>query len=274
MMRKIKYPLVVSDFDGTLVRKDGTIGEFSKKAIAEYINSGGRFVLSSGRMPSSILRRAKELGLKGVISAHNGSVLLDIDNGKIFSQQKLDCDLALEACRDFQNKGIHTHLYDFDKFYANMDDEPLRAYAKATNEDAIVKTDLVSFISETGFCPYKILIMVKAEDLQRIFAYLTQKYGDRCYVTCSSRHFIELCNKNCSKGTAVEFFAKYFHLPLDKVIAIGDQLNDLPMLTTAGLGIAVKNCQESLKEKVFVFDYSNEEDAVGRIIEKYAYEEE
>ena len=46
------------------------------------------------------------------------------------------------------------------------------------------------------------------------------------------------------------------------------------MLKTAGFGIAVKNCQESLKEKVLVFDYTNEEDAVGRIIEKYAYEEE
>ena len=273
-MRKIKYPLVVSDFDGTLVRKDGTIGALSKKAITEYIANGGKFVFSSGRMPSSIHQRAKELGLKGVLSAYNGSAILDIETGNVLSEGKLDYELALEACADFERKGIHTHLYDFNKFYANMDNEPLRAYCKATNEEAIVLPSLSTFMRKTGFCPYKILIMVASQDLPKILAYITDKYGDRCYVTSSSRHFIELCCKTCSKGTSVEFFAKYFGLPFEKIIAIGDQMNDLPMLKTAGFGIAVKNCQESLKEKVLVFDSTNEEDAGGKIIEKYAYEEE
>ena len=49
-MRKIKYRLIVSDFDGTLVKRDTTIGDLSKKAIAEYIKNGGRFALCSGHI--------------------------------------------------------------------------------------------------------------------------------------------------------------------------------------------------------------------------------
>ena len=40
-MRKIKYPLIVSDFDGTLVKNDGTISEFTKNVLTEYIKNGG-----------------------------------------------------------------------------------------------------------------------------------------------------------------------------------------------------------------------------------------
>ena len=49
-MRQIKYPLIVSDFDGTLVNKDGTICESNKKAISEYIAAGGAFAISTGRL--------------------------------------------------------------------------------------------------------------------------------------------------------------------------------------------------------------------------------
>ena len=57
-MRKIKYPLIISDFDGTLVREDGRIDEKTKKAIDEYVKNGGVFAISTGRMPMGILSRA------------------------------------------------------------------------------------------------------------------------------------------------------------------------------------------------------------------------
>ena len=113
-MRKIKYHLVVSDFDGTLVKKDTTIGEFCKQAIAEYIKNGGNFALSSGRMPSSIRRRAQELGLKGIVCAYQGSVIMDIESGKVFSEGKLDYDLAFDACKYFEEKGFSLVLSQSD----------------------------------------------------------------------------------------------------------------------------------------------------------------
>ena len=66
-MRRINYPLIVSDFDGTLVNNDGTISEKNKKAIAEYVAAGGAFAISTGRLPSGILSRAQELGLSGKV---------------------------------------------------------------------------------------------------------------------------------------------------------------------------------------------------------------
>ena len=57
------------------------------------------------------------------------------------------------------------------------------------------------------------------------------------------------------------------------MIAVGDGLNDLPMLEAAGLGLAVENAESALKEVVRVFPYTNDENAVARIIEQYALKE-
>jgi signal recognition particle subunit SRP54 len=66
-MQKIEYPLIVSDFDGTLVRADGTVSLETKQTIRQYIQDGGKFAISTGRMPKSISSQAKELGLTGVV---------------------------------------------------------------------------------------------------------------------------------------------------------------------------------------------------------------
>lgn len=59
-MQKINYPLIISDFDGTLVQSNGEISQKNKDAIAQYIRDGGAFAISTGRMPSGILPRVKD----------------------------------------------------------------------------------------------------------------------------------------------------------------------------------------------------------------------
>ena len=66
----MKYPLFLSDFDGTLVRSDGTISEGNQRAIAAYRKAGVTFAVCTGRMLTSILPRLKELGIEdGLVSA-------------------------------------------------------------------------------------------------------------------------------------------------------------------------------------------------------------
>ena len=72
-----------------------------------------------------------------------------------------------------------------------------------------------------------------------------------------------------TKGTSVKHLADHYGFDLDDVVAVGDGLNDLPMLQTAGLGLAVANAEPTLKEAVTVYPYTNDEDAVARIIMQY-----
>ena len=82
----MKYDLFISDFDGTLVRADGTISEHTKEVIAKYREQGGIFTVCTGRMVPSILPRARELGItSGPVIAFQGSVVYDMGTEQVLS---------------------------------------------------------------------------------------------------------------------------------------------------------------------------------------------
>ena len=126
-MRKIKYPLIVSDFDGTLVNDDGTITESNKIAINEYIAAGGVFAISTGRMPAGILPRAKELGLKGIVCCCQGANILDIESGEMIMEGRISPETTYAICKKMEDLGLHIHVYDSWEFYCN---DGQRTYAR------------------------------------------------------------------------------------------------------------------------------------------------
>ena len=84
----MKYKIFLSDFDGTLVRADGTISEANKRAIAAYRAAGGVFAVCTGRALSSILPRLAELGLKeGLVVAYQGATVADIATGALLKNE-------------------------------------------------------------------------------------------------------------------------------------------------------------------------------------------
>ena len=275
-MRRINYGLIVSDFDGTLVGDDGNIPEINKKAVTEYIANGGKFAISTGRLHYGILPRAKELGLKGALSCCQGAVIMDIETGKPLLNGVLSNEVTIEICRKMEEMHLHIHLYGFEEYYCNMDDDALKAYENIVRMKATRVTDkpLSVFAEETGLCAYKILAMVAPQDSARVMQQLKAVAFAGCAVTQSAEFLVEVINANYSKGTAVQFLSQYYGVPIEKTIAIGDQHNDIPMIQKAGLGIAVKNADERLKKVATVMDCTNDEGAVAAVIEKYGYMEE
>lgn len=275
-MRKIHYPLIVTDFDGTLVKADGTISEETKNSITEFIQNGGHFVISTGRMPAGILPRARELGLKGMLSCGQGSVILDIETKQTVFESRLPNKTAVDICKKMESLGLHIHVYTLWDYYSNMDDEALKFYENVVKSKALLVTDqpISKFVEKENIEPYKIMAMVYPEDNERIIQEMEKENFPNCYVTRSNAMLVELGNSNNSKGTAVTYLAKHYGIPLEKTIAVGDQINDLPMLGVAGLGLAVKNADPALKERVTTLDYTNEEDALKEVIKKYGYEKD
>lgn len=276
-MKKINYSLIVSDFDGTLVNNDRTIVQSNKDTIKEYIANGGKFAISTGRLPAGIIARAEELELKGVVSCCQGSVIVDIESKEVLLKGTIPHEVTLRVCEKLEAMGVHYHVYDLWDFYSNIDDEPLKMYERMTGSKGIILKDktLPEFVRETKMEACKFLVMVAPEDNAKIFKILEAENFEGCTITKSGAVLVEIINKNYSKGTTIEFLSKYYNIPIEKIIGIGDQWNDIPMIETAGLGIAVKNADELLKKAADVtFDYTNEEGAVGKIIEKYGYLEE
>ena len=275
-MPKINYGLIVSDFDGTLVRENGDISEENKRTITRYEQQGGKFAISTGRLHYGILDRARELGLKGLVACCQGAVIVDIESGKPVHNHMLSHETTLAICRKMEELNLHYHVYDFENYYSNRADAALRFYEKAVRKNAICITDkpLSQYVQEKKIRSYKVLAMVEPKDNERFYREIERTYFPNCITTKSADYLIEVVNADDSKGTAVEFLANYYGVPLEKTIGVGDQWNDLPMIEKAGLGIAVQNADPKLKEKAVVCKYTNEESAIAKIIEKYGYMED
>lgn len=271
-MQKINYGLIVSDFDGTLVNRDGTISDKNKRAIADYVAAGGAFVVSTGRMPEGIIPRVKELGLNGLVSCCQGSIIADIETGNRIIDGKIPYETTLAIVEKMEQMGLHIHVYDEKGYYCNMDDDALKLYENAVKNKANLVLDrpLSQFVREKELASYKVLAMVNPEENERILQELTACNFKDCTATRSGSFLVEVVNASYSKGTAVEFLAEHFNVSIEKTVAIGDQLNDLPMIEKAGVGIAVFNADNALKEKAnAVSPFTNEEGAVAWAIEQF-----
>ena len=81
---------------------------------------------------------------------------------------------------------------------------------------------------------------------------------------------LEVTRNDVSKGNSLIYLTRHLDIDLSSTIAMGDNNNDISMITKAGLGVAMKNGTQEVKEKAdIITEFSNNEDAVAEIIEKY-----
>ncbi|MBQ8375123.1 MAG: HAD hydrolase family protein, partial [Clostridia bacterium] len=181
-MQKINYGLIVSDFDGTLVRKDGTISEKNRNAIEKYVAAGGKFAISTGRMPDGILNRARELGLKGMVCCCHGAIILDIESGKVIFDCAISHETTVKGCEKMEELGLHIHVHDLWDYYANMDDALLARYENTVKAKARLVLDkpISQFVKENKICAYKIMALVNESENGRIKTALSKQVFEGC----------------------------------------------------------------------------------------------
>lgn len=267
----ISYKLIVSDFDGTLRRADGSIGQYTLDAIAKYRRQGGIFAVCTGRMTASIMPIVKRLGLTGLVISYQGNVITDIETGRTLLEGGFSEDEAIRITKALESFGYHIHVYTPDEFYSNRSGEILALYESIVSvKGMVVEGSLIETVRECGKKIIKIIILVPAQEKRAAYERLNALFGEQYYVTYSAANLVEITPKDWNKGTAVRFLADYYGIPIEETIALGDNWNDAPMLLAAGMGVAVANAADELKEIAdLVSTRTNEEDSVGAIITGY-----
>ena len=264
----MRYPLFLSDFDGTLVRADGTISQRNIEAIKEYRVAGGVFAVVTGRMLCSIRPRLKELGLEeGIVVAYQGGMIADVATGEILENDGFTPEEAIRAVTFLEREDLHIHVYIDDKLYCNRDDDALKSYEDICGVKGIVCNEPLSrFVKRKKKTVNKVLAILPSEEKAALIKRLQKGLGEGYFITASNDFLVEALPARVNKAHAVNFLAERFGIPREQVAAIGDQLNDLPLLCAAGGKFAVSNAQEDLK-KIATVVSSCEEDGVAEALE-------
>lgn len=271
---KINCGLIVSDFDGTLIDDNQRILPEVREAINDYVRAGGIFAVCTGRMLNSILPQVRALGLKGLVIAYQGTVIADIETGKIIRNGGMDHYAVAEICKNIEELGLGVNVYCDDKIYTDYpeDNVYISRYeriigVKATHLDR----KMSEFVKENKLFCQKVLTLVPESERKKVYDELSRRLGDRFDVTCSATVLVEVSPLGDNKGEALKFLAEHYGMPIEKSVAVGDNLNDLPMILAAGIGCAVGNAAEELKAAADFVSASNNEGAVAQIIKKFGF---
>lgn len=270
----MNYKLVLSDVDGTLFKKDLTVGDRTKRAIKAFTNRGGAFVLCSGRAPVALERIAKVIGTDGQrlpFCAFNGALIKDRSE-KVIADETISNEDLLFVVRFAKAHGERVVFYN-DKLIVDRLDDDARRLINVTFDVAEEVGDFEHYLAYNTVNCKKAVIVGESENISKLIDKAKKRFPDTLEITSGAGIFLEAQSKRASKGTALIKTAEYLGVPIDKTLAVGDYLNDIPMLEAAGLGVAVANAHDDVKAVAdYVSKNTNEEDAVAEILEKFCFD--
>ncbi|HHY28762.1 MAG TPA: HAD family phosphatase [Desulfitobacterium dehalogenans] len=264
----MKIKLVATDLDDTLLQDDLTLSERNIEAIRQAKEQGVYFTFATGRMPASARPYAEQLGLDIPIITYNGAMIQEAISGEILYRKVIPVKLAREVISYLLGQGAHLHMYRQDHVYVQKMNGLSEAYAQKTRVP-VEEGDLIELLSEEKDGVEKIIIFTSPEELEIWRGKIQERFPGQLHLTSSKPYFLELNHPEVNKGRTLLNFAHGLGIKPEEIMAIGDSLNDMEMIRCAGLGVAVENALQEVKDAADVVTASNEEDGVAKAIEEY-----
>ena len=263
-MSRIK--LIMSDIDGTILDKNHQLDSYLLELMPLLKQRDIPFVLASARSPLGIAPISKELGITDFpIACYNGALISLGD--KILSQHSIDKSELL-LLHDFLKKEFPTvsiNVYSGKDWLVNTIDEWVEIEATITGESPKV-TSLADFIRDEKTLVHKLLLIDNTDTIQKLQKTLSSIDFPQTDFYLSKDNYLEVTHNQVSKKQALLELAKYYQLSLNEIMTIGDNYNDIPMIETAGLGIAMGNAPRDVKTCAKAVTDSNEQNGVSKAI--------
>ena len=270
-MKDFKIKLIALDIDGTIMNSEFKISSRVRKAISQAISSNIYVVLATGRMYSATIPIAKDLGIVTPLITYQGSLVKEFYNSnKTLMNYSIPLKLSKLIIRELRELNVQINVYLEDELYVESENDILTEYAEKRH---IIFHKIDSFDEIKDFEPTKILAIEKNPDKTiQIRDYLRNKYSNELNIVRSTPQYCEMVNNKASKGNAVLFLAQMWNINPCEIMAIGDQDNDYDMLKAAGLGIAMGNAPDLLKNTACYVTNNITNDGAAIAIEKFVLE--
>ncbi|WUH99494.1 Cof-type HAD-IIB family hydrolase [Spirillospora sp. NBC_00431] len=257
--------MIATDLDGTIVRSDGTLSTRTVAALARVEQAGAVLVMVTGRPPRWMTNVAAAVRHHGVAICANGAVLYDLHTDTVLHASEITPDVVAEVVGRLRDLAPrlrfaveHPTGFVFEDSYdlGRWDAEALGG-RRVTAEEIIRHggTKLLAYDAEA--------------DADALTEKAVEAVGDLVTVTNSSgRGLLEMSVLGVTKASALAGLCAELGIASDGVVAFGDQLNDLPMLTWAGTSYAVANAHPLVLAAVTHKTSSNDDDGVAEVLER------
>lgn len=262
--------LLVLDLDGTLTNSQKEITPRTLEALRKLQQAGHTIVLASGRPTAGIKQIADGLELEtqgGYVLAFNGARIIDWKTQTVMFQQTLE-HAYLQRLYDAA-VSHHLTILTYRDEYA-LAGTPANEYAEFEAKiNRMILTPVEDFAHAVDFPINKCLMSGEPVEVKACEEELLPELGDVLSIFKSEDFFLEIMAKDIDKAASLDRLVTMLGMTREQVVCCGDGYNDISMIQYAGVGVAMENAKDVVKEVADVVTGSNDEDGLVPIIEKY-----
>ncbi len=266
----MEIKLIACDMDDTLLNKECKISPRNAAAVQRAAAAGKIFLIATGRMYVSVRPYAEALGLDVPLVTYNGALVKGSRSGRVFYEHKMKLSTAQEVLAYCRENDYYLQLYVGDSILIKEENEYSRMYSKISGIQTTAVGDGVFTAQEA---PYKILVMTKAEEFNEAWQRFTERFAGKLDVTSSKDNFLELIEPGVNKWEAVKSVGAAYGVLPEEIMCIGDSNNDVKMIANAGIGVAMGNAKDAVKDYAKIVTASNDNDGVALVIESILTEQ-
>lgn len=269
------FKLVCLDLDGTVYDSQKQVRPGIVQAVKAVRARGIPVVLISGRPPVGMLDAYQALDLNEPIVGCSGGVLVEAlredGQGKVLAEE------VIPAATVQQVYEVASDLPILISFYAGMDWIVEGSHAWIKREEGMVGFPalqrpfeaLIADWAGSGQGPCKILGMMEPDQMSVFEDRLNDKGIDGVNLLRSGHRYLDIVRQDISKATGVKHLQEIFGVEQEAVFAIGDNFNDLEMLSYVGMGVAMGNAPDAVKAAADAVTLDNNAEGVRVALEQY-----
>ncbi|MGP7816411.1 Cof-type HAD-IIB family hydrolase [Niallia sp. 01092] len=265
------YKLIFSDIDGTLLNSNHQISEETQNSLKFLQHKGIPFALVSARMPEGIFPLLKSCQLNEPIICFSGALLLGKEqiNGEreiLYKATMKEKDVEeIYKLVSLQFPSVCFTMYSKDNWFVeSLKDE----WVEQEQEITSIIPKIFVFHSSSYPSVYKILCMGTPEHITSLEKELKKDYP-KLSIYKSKATYLEIMAEGVKKSNAICILANQLGIYQDEIMAFGDNYNDIDMLKYAGLGVAMGNAPQIVKDAADLITSSNDEDGIVKVIDQY-----
>ncbi|AJI95607.1 Cof-like hydrolase family protein [Yersinia ruckeri] len=268
------YRVIALDLDGTLLDHQKRILPESLTALAEARAAGVKVVVVTGRHHVAIHPFYQALELDTPAICCNGTYLYDYRAKKVLASDPLAPQQAVQVIQRLEHAEIHGLMYiDDAMLYQHLNGHVSRSLNWAENlpehqRPDIIHVDSLHQAAHSATAIWKFATShADTTKLQAFAKMVEEEMGLACEWSWHDQ--VDIAQAGNSKGKRLQQWVKSQGLEMKDVIAFGDNFNDLSMLETAGLGVAMGNSVDAIKQRADLVITDNEKPGIAAVIRQH-----
>jgi Cof subfamily protein (haloacid dehalogenase superfamily) len=257
---------VLADVDGTLVNKAKELTPRAIEAVGKLHDQGVLFAITSGRPPRGMRMLVDPLELQGPMAAFNGGIIVQPDMS-IVDERAIPAHLAPSVIDAMRAHGLYPWIYRGADWFLTDPDAP-----HAEREAHTVQFEPTVVASYDGLLDRAVKIVGVSDDhdlVARAETALQAQFGRQVCAARSQPYYLDVTHPTANKGVVVERLSDYYNIPLEHVVTVGDQANDVLMFKRSGMSIAMGNASEGVRKEATFVTSANTDEGFAKAVEEF-----